>query len=181
MRILRAGDHRQMPWKNGGGFTTEIAISPSGAAVSDFDWRISIAKVPSSGPFSAFANIDRVLAVLDGEMRLTIGGGKAALIGPASPAIAFPGDVPTSADVIREVTDLNVMVRRGRFSASVRRFDQADITASADETFVLFRSNALASNREQFGLDDLIHLSPSEAIAFAGTPQTAWLIEIQRL
>ncbi|ATU93050.1 HutD family protein [Phyllobacterium zundukense] len=178
MRILRAGDHRQMPWKNGGGFTTEIAISPSGATVSDFDWRISMAKVPSSGPFSAFANVDRVLAVLDGEMRLTIGGGQATLIGPTSPAIAFPGDVPTSAEVIREVTDLNVMVRRGRFSANVRRLDQAGIVANAEETFVLFRSAAEVSPRDAFGLDDVIHLFATEGLAFTSIPKNAWLVEI---
>ncbi|TIV74879.1 MAG: HutD family protein, partial [Mesorhizobium sp.] len=31
MRILRAADYRVMPWKNGGGTTTEIAVSPDGA------------------------------------------------------------------------------------------------------------------------------------------------------
>ena len=76
MRILRAGSHRRMPWKNGGGITTEVAISPPEATVNDFDWRISMAKVLASGPFSTFANIDRVLAVLDGEMLLTIGNGE---------------------------------------------------------------------------------------------------------
>ncbi|RWP07744.1 HutD family protein, partial [Mesorhizobium sp.] len=28
MRILRAAEYRSMPWKNGGGVTTEIAVSP---------------------------------------------------------------------------------------------------------------------------------------------------------
>lgn len=181
MRILRASDHRQMPWKNGGGFTTEVAVSPSGAAISDFDWRISMARVPSSGAFSTFADIDRVLAVLEGEMRLTIGNGEAALIGPASPAIAFPGDVPTSAEVIRAVTDLNVMARRGRFSASVRRVDQIEIVANAEETFVLFRSAAEVSPRKSFGPDDVVHLFATEGLAFTSVPENAWLIEIQRI
>ncbi|MDP1908248.1 MAG: HutD family protein, partial [Hyphomicrobium sp.] len=43
MRILRAKDYRRMPWKNGGGETTEIAISPEGAALDSFDWRVSMA------------------------------------------------------------------------------------------------------------------------------------------
>jgi environmental stress-induced protein Ves len=179
MHILRAGDHRQMPWKNGGGVTTEIAIWPADATVGDFDWRISMAKVPSSGSFSAFANIDRVLAVLDGEMRLTIGDAEAVLVSAASPAIAFPGDMPTGAEVIREVTDLNVMVRRGKFTASVRRLDQASVVANADETLVLFRSNAENSTGENFGMDDVIHLSRSDKLAFASVPEYAWLIEIK--
>ncbi|WP_431460998.1 HutD family protein, partial [Klebsiella pneumoniae] len=33
MRILRAADYRSMPWKNGGGVTTEIAVSPAGAGL----------------------------------------------------------------------------------------------------------------------------------------------------
>lgn len=181
MRILRASDHRQMPWKNGGGVTTEIAISPPGAMVGDFDWRVSMAKVPSSGPFSSFANIDRVLAILEGEMRLAIDGAEAQLMDPSSPALAFPADVPTSAEVIREVTDLNVMVRRGRFSASVRRLDKAEIIANADETLVLFREDAEVKNGEKFELDDVIHLTPPEVITLGSIPQTAWLIEIQSI
>ena len=41
MRILRAPDYRRMPWKNGGGETTEIAVFPAGAGLDDFDWRVS--------------------------------------------------------------------------------------------------------------------------------------------
>ncbi|TIN81446.1 MAG: HutD family protein, partial [Mesorhizobium sp.] len=67
MRILRAAEYRSMPWKNGGGVTTEIAVSPSGAGLDDFDWRVSMARVELSGPFSQFAGIDRTLAVLEGE------------------------------------------------------------------------------------------------------------------
>lgn len=181
MRILRAGSHRQMPWKNGGGVTTEVAISPPGATVDDFDWRISMAKVPASGPFSAFANIDRVLAVLDGEMLLTIGDDRAVSMGPASPAIAFPGDVPTSAVVLRDVTDLNVMTRRGIFSAEINRVDQADIVANAEETFVLFRSKAQTATGEVLGIDDVIHLSRFERLAFVSGPQHAWLIEMRAI
>ena len=50
-----------MPWKNGGGETAEIAVSPPGAALDDFDWRLSMARVETDGPFSAFPGIDRTL------------------------------------------------------------------------------------------------------------------------
>lgn len=43
MRILRASDHKRMPWKNGKGETVEIAVFPEGASVDTFDWRISMA------------------------------------------------------------------------------------------------------------------------------------------
>ena len=51
------------PWKNGGGETAEIAVSPAGAGFDDFDWRISTAIVAQSGPFSGFPGVDRVLTL----------------------------------------------------------------------------------------------------------------------
>ena len=57
---------RAAPWKNGGGSTTEIAISPPDAGFDDFDWRISVATIAADGPFSAFAGIDRVITLLAG-------------------------------------------------------------------------------------------------------------------
>ena len=49
------------PWKNGGGCTTEIAIAPPGASLDAFEWRISLATIAASGPFSAFPGVDRTL------------------------------------------------------------------------------------------------------------------------
>ncbi len=43
-----------MPWKNGGGVTTEICVSPPSGA---FDWRVSIATVNADGPFSTLHRI----------------------------------------------------------------------------------------------------------------------------
>ncbi|MBW8908282.1 MAG: HutD family protein [Mesorhizobium sp.] len=123
MRILRAAGYRVMPWKNGGGTTTEIAVSPEAAGLDDFDWRISIARVETSGPFSSFAGIDRTLAVLEGEgIVLDIAGQPPERLTSASAPLAFPGDVPTSAALIGgPITDLNVMTRRGHISHTVER------------------------------------------------------------
>jgi environmental stress-induced protein Ves len=64
-------DYARMPWKNGGGQTTEIAVS-AGASLADFDWRVSIAEINADGPFSAFAGVDRTLVLLSGAgVRLT--------------------------------------------------------------------------------------------------------------
>ncbi|MER9007294.1 MULTISPECIES: HutD family protein [unclassified Mesorhizobium] len=123
MRILRAADYRVMPWKNGGGTTTEIAVSPDGAGLDDFDWRVSMARVEDSGPFSGFAGVDRTLAVLEGEgIVLDIAGRPPAEVTAASAPLSFPADVPTSAALISgPITDLNVMTRRGRAMHTVER------------------------------------------------------------
>ncbi len=65
--ILTVSSYRRMPWKNGGGETVEIAIAPEGAALSEFDWRISVATVATNGPFSIFPGFDKTLSILDGE------------------------------------------------------------------------------------------------------------------
>lgn len=54
-----------MPWKNGGGKTTEL-FKISGSTDSSFLFRLSIANVESNGPFSHFPNTERILMLLDG-------------------------------------------------------------------------------------------------------------------
>ena len=123
MRILRAGQYTRMPWKNGGGETTEIAVHPAGASIEDFGWRVSMATVASDGPFSLFPGIDRTLSVLEGEgMVLTIGDSAPGTLTPSSAPLSFPADVPTSAQLVGgPITDLNVMTRRGHFTHRVER------------------------------------------------------------
>jgi len=117
--LLRARDRIAVPWKNGGGVTREVAISPAGAGFEDFDWRVSIAEVREPGPFSRFENIDRTLVILDGHLALEIAGRKMDL-DPASAPFAFAGEEACFGRPIDgAVTDLNVMTRRGRASAQV--------------------------------------------------------------
>jgi environmental stress-induced protein Ves len=123
MRIIRARDCKITPWKNGGGSTTEIAIGPAGASLDSFDWRVSMARVASDGPFSDFAGIDRTLAVVKGSgLVLTIGKDTPVTLSTGADPVRFPGDTPTSARLTAgEITDLNVMTRRGRFSHRLQR------------------------------------------------------------
>lgn len=142
MRILRAADYRVMPWKNGGGTTTEVAVSPDGAGLDEFDWRVSMARVETGGPFSSFAGIDRTLSVLEGEgIVLDIAGRPPERLTTASVPLAFAGDVPTGAALIGgPITDLNVMTRRGRMAHTVERrplSGEIRIVPGADTTLVL--------------------------------------------
>lgn len=139
-RIIRAADCRRMPWKNGGGETTEIAVSPAGAGLDDFDWRVSMARVETSGPFSSFAGIDRTLAILEGQgMVLEIDGSEPVTLTVGAAPLSFPADVPTFAELTGgPITDLNVMTRRGRLTHSVSRLDVAGpMTLAAGAATVL--------------------------------------------
>jgi environmental stress-induced protein Ves len=120
MRVIEPDRYRVMPWKNGGGSTTEIAIFPEGSSLDDFDWRISMATVAEAGPFSAFPGIDRTLSIIQGAgMRLEIGGA-AIDLDHRSPPYGFPADVATRGTPLAgSITDLNVMTRRGRWRHTV--------------------------------------------------------------
>ncbi|WP_119943509.1 HutD family protein [Neorhizobium sp. NCHU2750] len=140
MKILRALDHRRMPWKNGRGETVEIAVFPDAATVDTFDWRISMATVAEDGPFSVFPEIDRTLSILEGEgMELAIEGRDTTLLTQASAPYPFPADAPTTARLVDgTITDLNVMTRRGRFAHEVETITApASIETSRTLTLLL--------------------------------------------
>jgi environmental stress-induced protein Ves len=64
-----------VPWKNGGGSTTQIAVFPPDAGFDDFDWRVSLATIADDGAFSEFPGVERTLALVDGHgMTLEIDG-----------------------------------------------------------------------------------------------------------
>ncbi|OYU85948.1 MAG: HutD-family protein [Bradyrhizobiaceae bacterium PARB1] len=141
MKILRAADYKTMPWKNGMGSTTEIAIHPADAKLDDFDWRISMAQVASDGPFSSFAGIDRTLLVLEGNgIDLSVAGRPPARIDRET-IHSFPGDQPTSARLVDgAIVDLNVMSRRKTVRHDVKRIKLAqrlDFTVSTQTIFVV--------------------------------------------
>lgn len=130
MKLIRASEYRIMPWKNGGGTTTEIAISPHDAGLSGkpFDWRISIAEVTSDGPFSTFPGYDRHIMVIAGEgMTLeTEETERLDLTRPLMP-ISFAGEWSVNGALRHgPVRDFNLMLRRESCSGSltVRRLEE---------------------------------------------------------
>jgi len=119
LRVLTPEDYRVMPWKNGGGTTTEIwkAASPDGAVL----WRLSIADVASDGPFSEFPGIDRWIMVIDGKgMELTVDGQAHRMSDPFAP-LAFSGDAKTTCRLLAgPIRDFNLMVSRGYAGGALR-------------------------------------------------------------
>lgn len=132
---------RQMPWKNGGGTTCELAIAPAGAGLEDFAWRISCARVASGGPFSRFAGVDRSLALLDGAgLQLCIQGQPRQLC-PGDPPLPFAGEDEVGAELLAgPVADFNLMTRRSlwRHSLQQLRLDGAQTLSHAADILLLY-------------------------------------------
>jgi environmental stress-induced protein Ves len=75
--IIHVTDVAPTPWRNGGGVTRQLAVWP---AQGEWAWRMSVAEVDRSGPFSRFEGIERWLAVLQGNgVQLDVGVGPRAL------------------------------------------------------------------------------------------------------
>jgi environmental stress-induced protein Ves len=148
IEIIRASDHKVMRWKNGGGETAEIAASPQGAALDAFDWRLSMARVETDGPFSAFPGIDRTLAILEGEgIRLSVAGEPVVILTKMAPPHSFAADADTSANLVDgPILDLNMMSRRGRVQHSLERrriSGDADIPLSGPEGLIFCAEGAI--------------------------------------
>ncbi|GAB3432756.1 HutD family protein [Massilia solisilvae] len=105
-----------VPWKNGGGSTTEIAIAPPDALFDEFEWRVSLATIAADGPFSQFPGVDRTLVLVEGHgVTLDFEDGERMLVCEDEPLAAFPGETRVDAKLNRgATTDFNVMTRRER-------------------------------------------------------------------
>lgn len=190
LNILRARDRRDMPWKNGGGVTSEVMVFPAGADFDAFEWRISIATVQASGPFSHFPGIDRRLVLLEGVMGLRIADEAAIELSASSPPVTLAGELPTYAEVISgPVTDLNVMTRRGRFRSGIEsRTLSAPVTVHNSAVSTVLIATELVDIEYQ-GVEH--KLQPRDAVVLRGesaarlspraAPAIVYVIEIADL
>lgn len=128
------------PWKNGGGSTCEIACWPPGSGMSDFGWRVSIARIAAPGPFSVFPGIDRIITLLEGDgvsLQAQVPALAHQLDTPGEP-FAFPGEAAIDCSLLGgPSSDLNVMTRRGQWQAELQLLDHAREVAAAPHGVLL--------------------------------------------
>ena len=101
------------PWRNGGGVTQELLAWPAGeVATSDWQLRISVARIESDGPFSAYPGVERWFAVLQGEGVVLHFANRRLMLGAGSEPVRFEGAAAPGCDLLDGPTqDLNLMVR----------------------------------------------------------------------
>lgn len=173
-----------MPWKNGLGTTTQLAIYPPDATLADFAWRVSIARLDADAPFSQFEDVDRCLAVLKGELRLD-GLPEPLRLTAASPPVQFSGSVPVNSIVVHgPVLDLNVMCRRSRWSVVMNRIQRAAGTTVRLAPNQLLCSLArridlaVAGEMLELGKYDLLHGHEAVTMIVGAAALDAYLIEL---
>ncbi|WP_410567608.1 HutD family protein [Acinetobacter sp. H1(2024)] len=137
IELIRADQYTKMLWKNGAGFTLEIARSQGEA---DFEWRISMADVSTSGPFSLFPNKQRIISVLDGQgMVLHVDDLPAKTLHQGD-IFAFHGESQVQSELVNgAIRDLNLIYDPAKFHARFQWLNDAAEQAfisSADLIFI---------------------------------------------
>ena len=122
-KVVRFGQVASAPWKNGGGVTRELVTWPE---PDNWLWRMSVAEVSQSGPFSIFEGVQRWFAVLSGAgVRLVCGSRKCTLTATSDP-FCFDGAQMTQCELIDGATrDFNLMTRQPTVNAVVTRVSQS--------------------------------------------------------
>jgi environmental stress-induced protein Ves len=148
-QLIRLDDVAATPWRNGGGVTRELLAWPlgHGGVAADWDWRLSVAEVTASGPFSRFDGVQRWFAVLQGEgVRLALDGIGIDLSARSAPFL-FDGGAAVDCQLLAGATqDFNLMLRRGRGQATMQRVSgQLEAARMAAGTWVAaYNAGALA-------------------------------------
>ena len=110
--IIRVDGVAPQSWKNGGGQTRELLMWPR----VDASWqiRISLADIERSGPFSAFPEVERWFAVVEGAgVKLSFTNDEKILTRTSAP-LCFEGSEPPDCALMGGPTrDLNLMIRGG--------------------------------------------------------------------
>ena len=175
--VLRVAVRAVAPWRNGAGTTTVVAEGPPSSAGSseptrrEPTWRVSIATIARSAPFSEFAGVDRLLMPLsEAGLDLVVDGRR--VHGEALEVLAFAGESPVEAvDVAAEGLDLNLMTRRGSAEGQLRTVEvPAVLELAAHEVAVtVVVSGEARLGNDVLGALDAFQVPGPATVAVAGS------------
>lgn len=171
-RIVRVAERRRTRWKNGAGWTAEIARFPDR---DDWGWRLSVAEVETAAPFSVFPGIERELVLLSGNgMRLRFDDGHHSELRPPYGSLRFPGERMLSGEPIDgPTTDFNLMWKRSDFEACLWRRPLVGtmvLFAAPGETWVLHLLTGEVRFADAAALDDM---APGDTALLTAAPDAA--------
>jgi uncharacterized protein len=140
LQIIRKASFKATPWKNGGGITHEALRVPESG--DPFRWRVSVAHIDASGPFSEFVEYNRKMVLLQGagvELRFADGVNKS--LRKVGELVEFDGAISAQCELLKgPCVDLNLMViKSDAVAARVERFiESVAVKASRTESLVIF-------------------------------------------
>ncbi len=140
LQVIRKASFAATPWKNGGGITHEaIRVPPSG---DPFRWRVSVADIDASGPFSEFADYSRKMVLLRGAgIELRFADGTHESLRKVGELVEFDGALAAHCELLNgPCVDLNLMVSKSDpVAVRVERFiESLAVSAARHETTLVF-------------------------------------------
>ncbi len=139
LQVVRRASFKATPWKNGGGITHEALRVPQSG--DPFRWRVSVAHIDASGPFSEFAEYNRKMVLLQGAgVELRFADGMNRSLRNVGDLVEFDGAVPAHCELLEgPCVDLNLMVNKfDAATARVERFiESVAFKASRTETLLI--------------------------------------------
>jgi environmental stress-induced protein Ves len=126
LQIIRKASFSAAPWKNGGGITYEAMRVPAGG--DSFRWRLSVAHIDVSGPFSDFAAYNRKMVLLRGSgLKLEFADGQQTALRHMGDLAEFDGAVATRCELLNgPCIDLNLIVSKSmRAEVRVERVSES--------------------------------------------------------
>lgn len=175
MRHLRPWDYKMMPWKNGQGTTMELAIEPPDASLAGapFLWRLSIADVRASGPFSRYPGYERRIMLIEGN-GMTIDAGINGVVELERHCpVHFSGDWQVSGRLKDgPVRDLNLFFDRKRAAGTLEAVHlsaRRDIAADGDTVAI----HVLQGWVKGYAAGDTLILAGDETMTLEPSPSGA--------
>jgi environmental stress-induced protein Ves len=160
LKIIRKLSFTAIPWKNGGGVTHEAIRVPSGG--DSFLWRVSVAHIDSSGPFSDFAGYRRNMVLLQGlGLTLKFGNGEQCALRKIGDSVEFDGSFATHCDLLNgPCVDLNFMSSKSVQASArvVRVHESLPVRVDHTEAALIFSIEAPLSLESDAG--DIVRLEP---------------------
>jgi environmental stress-induced protein Ves len=160
--IFNNYDFKVMPWKNGGGVTTELYKIPDPQNPSNFLFRLSKAAVETSGPFSLFPNTERTLILLKGHGFHLKAPAFSKTLSSSLEAFTFSGDDAIICTLINgSCVDFNIMIKGhyGRAKSSIFKGVVPQGSTACDLAFIY---DIDKENLHFLKKGEAIHLDPLE-------------------
>jgi environmental stress-induced protein Ves len=162
-------DYTPMPWKNGGGQTTELLC---GGPKEKYTWRLSKADIVADGPFSKFADMKRLITVIHGKgMRLHVDGHSSEVLAPFQ-TLNFDGSSDVQCGLLNgPVQDVNLIYSPAHVSPRWEWTEPGhprDFTTSADTTLIYSPESETAVMSTGFSP---IHLPPGHLLEIRNTAE----------
>ena len=144
MKRITQAEYHKVPWLNGGGYAWDIATEKSVDNQSSlpFCWRFAMAEIETSGLFSSYKSIDRIITLVNGAgFNLSFGQqeevNEIQLVNRGDFG-AFPGDIATHCSLNSgTATVLNIMFARNQYIANVKILDPENFASCEFDCEVL--------------------------------------------